>query len=198
MHYRSPGVFSLGGWAPRLPTGFHGSRGTQAQSLGAGAFRLRGSHPLWPPFPRRSATDRRRGVGLLGPTRSAYNPFAATARTLARQRFGLIPVRSPLLGESRLISTPRGTKMFQFPRFPPLTYGFSKGSTGMTPWALPHSDIPGSTPAGGSPRLIAAYHVLLRLLAPRHPPCALTCATPAPARARHTPDLARYDRLCTC
>ena len=26
-----------------------------------------------------------------------------------------------------------------------------------------------------SPKLIAAYHVLLRLLEPRHPPCALIC-----------------------
>ena len=31
------------------------------------------------------------------------------------QRFGLFPVRSPLLGESRLISVPAGTEMFQFP-----------------------------------------------------------------------------------
>jgi hypothetical protein len=38
---------------------------------------------------------------------------------------------------------------------------------------LPHSDIPGSKPAGGSPGLIAAIHVLHRLLVPRHPPCAL-------------------------
>jgi hypothetical protein len=38
---------------------------------------------------------------------------------------------------------------------------------------LPHSDIPGSQPAGGSPGLIAAIHVLHRLLVPRHPPCAL-------------------------
>ena len=29
--------------------------------------------------------------------------------------FGLIPVRSPLLGESRLISFPAGTEMFHFP-----------------------------------------------------------------------------------
>ena len=29
-------------------------------------------------------------------------------------RFGLFPVRSPLLGESRLISFPPGTEMFQF------------------------------------------------------------------------------------
>src|SRR3982751_4177799 len=112
--------------------------------------------------------------------------------TLARHGFGLVPVRSPLLGEARLISLPRGTKMFQFPRFPPDPYGFRAGCRGMTPCALPHSDIPGSTPAGGSPRLIAAYHVLHRLLAPRHPPCALCCAAPAPSRSRHTPDLAQF------
>ena len=34
--------------------------------------------------------------------------------------FGLVPVRSPLLGESRLISFPLGTEMFQFPRLVPL------------------------------------------------------------------------------
>jgi hypothetical protein len=38
---------------------------------------------------------------------------------------------------------------------------------------LPHSDIPGSQPVGDSPGLIAASHVLHRLLVPRHPPCAL-------------------------
>ena len=32
-------------------------------------------------------------------------------------RFGLFPVRSPLLGESRLISLPAGTEMFHFPAF---------------------------------------------------------------------------------
>ena len=40
-----------------------------------------------------------------------------------------------------------------------------------------HSDIPGSKPACGSPRLIAACHVLHRLLPPRHPPCALSSLT---------------------
>src|SRR5262245_31947739 len=30
-------------------------------------------------------------------------------------RFGLVPVRSPLLRESRLICVPPGTEMFQFP-----------------------------------------------------------------------------------
>ena len=47
----------------------------------------------------------------------------------------------------------------------------------MTPAGLPHSDISGSLPAYGSPKLFAADHVLLRLLAPRHPPYALTILT---------------------
>ena len=38
---------------------------------------------------------------------------------------------------------------------------------------LPHSDIRGSIRICQSPRLFAAYHVLLRLPEPRHPPCAL-------------------------
>ena len=33
------------------------------------------------------------------------------------RRFGLFPVRSPLLGESFLLSLPAGTKMIQFPAF---------------------------------------------------------------------------------
>ena len=41
----------------------------------------------------------------------SYNPCVQA------RRFGLIPVRSPLLGESLLISLPPGTKMFQFPGF---------------------------------------------------------------------------------
>ena len=37
---------------------------------------------------------------------------------------------------------------------------------------MPHSEIPGSMPFGGSPRLVAALCVLRRLLMPRHPSCA--------------------------
>jgi hypothetical protein len=42
---------------------------------------------------------------------------------------------------------------------------------------FPHSDIPGSKRACHFPRLIAACHVLHRLLAPRHPPYALRSLT---------------------
>ena len=40
---------------------------------------------------------------------------------------------------------------------------------------FPHSDICGSKIICISPQLFAAYHVFLRLLVPRHPPCALFC-----------------------
>ena len=42
---------------------------------------------------------------------------------------------------------------------------------------FPHSDIHGSILACSSPWLFAAYRVLLRLLAPRHPPYALSSLT---------------------
>jgi hypothetical protein len=47
----------------------------------------------------------------------------------------------------------------------------------MTPAGFPHSDISGSKPVCGSPKLFAAYHVLHRLSAPRHPPCTLSSLT---------------------
>ena len=47
--------------------------------------------------------------------------------------------------------------------------------TGVLPAGFPHSDICGSKIICISPQLFAAYHVFLRLLVPRHPPCALFC-----------------------
>ena len=69
------------------------------------------------------------------------------------------------------MSFPPGTEMFQFPGFASCTYEFSTGYPSRG--GFPHSDIRGSTIARISPRLIAACHVLHRLLAPRHPPDAL-------------------------
>jgi hypothetical protein len=57
------------------------------------------------------------------------------------------------------------------------TYGFSRGRVGITPPRFPHSGIPGSMPACGSPGLIAACHALHRFPAPRHPPFALSSLT---------------------
>ena len=49
--------------------------------------------------------------------------------------------------------------------------------TGVLPAGFPHSDICGSRDICSSPQLFAAYHVFLRLLVPRHPPCALVRVT---------------------
>jgi hypothetical protein len=76
-----------------------------------------------------------------------------------------------------LFSIPGGTEMVHFPPLPSPAYVFSGRYSGMSQSGFPHSEIPGSKPACGSPRLIAACHVLHRLLAPRHSPYALSSLT---------------------
>ena len=70
-------------------------------------LRIRGCHPLRRDFPDASPRFDR-------PTSWSYYPGGAHKHS---PRFGLVPVRSPLLGESLLFSLPGGTKMFQFPPF---------------------------------------------------------------------------------
>ena len=64
------------------------------------SFHVQGYHLLWPAFPDCSVKSR-----------------AITNR--------LFRFRSPLLSESRLMSIPQGTEMFQFPWFASHTYVFS-------------------------------------------------------------------------
>lgn len=98
--------------------------------------------------------------------------------------FRLLPLRSPLLRQSPLISVPAATEMFHFAAFAPATYGFSDGFRQMSSGGLPHSEISGSTPACGSPKLIVACHVLHRRSKPRHPPTALRSLTTRELSAR--------------
>ena len=123
---------------------------------GRSAFRVRGCHPLRPGFPACSAMHR------FPCCRRSYNP----GRCQRQPRFGLLRVRSPLLAQSLLLSFPVGTKMFQFPTFAP---GKRPGD-GIAPAGFPHSDIRGSPGICPSPRLFAAYHVLLRLREPQASP----------------------------
>jgi hypothetical protein len=81
-------------------------------------FRLQGYHLLWPDFPDCST-----------------NTYPITTT-------GLVPVRSPLLRESRLISVPPGTEMFQFPGFASHAYEFSVRYCLRS--GFPHSEIAGS------------------------------------------------------
>ena len=98
--------------------------------LGCIRLRVRGFHPLWPRFPARS-------THLPHAVPRSYNPGGASLR----RRFGLGPVRSPLLGVSLLFSLPRGTKMFQFPRF---ALHEMHGVTVLQTAGLSHSEISGS------------------------------------------------------
>ena len=89
-------------------------------------FCLQGSYLLWPAFPGCSATfcillpvlnpdwDVRCGmleVGSLGEfaLANSFEFSLPTSHFSPPNRFGLFPVRSPLLRESRLITFPRGT-----------------------------------------------------------------------------------------
>jgi hypothetical protein len=101
-----------------------------------------------------------------------------TPREPKPSRFGLFRVRSPLLTESLICFLfLRVLRWFTSPGLLPPAYEFSGGSCNLPCKGLPHSEIPGSKPVCGSPRLIAACHVLHRFSAPRHPPSTLSSLT---------------------
>ena len=120
-----------------------------ASSVPHVSFHIQGYHLLWPAFPDCFVKCR-----------------AITSRLL---RF-----RSPLLSESRLMSFPRATEMFQFTRFASCSYEFT---TGYLSVGFPIRKSPDQSLFASSPKLIAGYHVLRRLSSPRHPPHALSHLT---------------------
>jgi hypothetical protein len=110
-------------------------------------FRLQGYHLLWPDFPDCSTSAHR---------------ITTT---------GLVPVRSPLLRESRLISFPPVTEMFQFTGFAPHTYLFSMRY--LLRGGFPHSEIAGSKLVC---QLADAYRRLPRLSSPSTAKASAICA----------------------
>ena len=111
--------------------------------------------------------------------------------------FGLLPVRSPLLGQSRLIFFRlRLLRCFTSPRIAPCTYELSARLREISHVGFPHSDIFGSMLACSSPKLIAACHVLHRRSKPRHPPSALSSLTTENLSARHK-QLSKTHPRCT-
>lgn len=107
------GVLSLAGWAPQIRAGFHVSGPTQV--------------PNHNPSPVAYGT-----ITLSGRTFQTASAWVQDCLRLVLQprsgkpdRFRLFRFRSPLLTESRFLSLPRGTEMFQFSRFATDTYGFS-------------------------------------------------------------------------
>ena len=80
--------------------------------------------------------------------------------------------RSSLLSESLLLSFPLPTKIFQFDRCCLLNSILTLLVSGFS-----HSDSSGSLRTYRSPKRFAVRRVLLRLLVPRHPLCALWSLT---------------------
>ena len=110
------------------------------------SFHVRDYHPLWSTFPDRSVKS-----------------CAITNRLL---RF-----RSPLLSESRLMSFPRATEMFQFTRFASHSYVFTMRYPLLG--RFPHSEISGSKLICQLPE---AYRRLSRLSSPIIAKASTTCS----------------------
>jgi hypothetical protein len=88
---------------------------------------------------------------LSGPTTPDWQRHQA----LTPVRFRLLPFRSPLLRESLLLSFPRGTEMFQFPRFPLPALCVQTGVTlhdecRVSPFGYPRIEARSAAPRGFS------------------------------------------------
>ena len=117
-----------------------------ASSVPHRSFHVRGYHPLWPAFPSCSVKS-----------------CAITCR--------LFRFRSPLLSESRLMSFPRATEMFQFTRFASHDYVFIMRY--LLRGGFPHSEISGSKLICQLPE---AYRRLSRLSSPIIAKASTTCS----------------------
>ena len=85
---------------------------------------------------------------------------------------GSFPFARRYLGNRCFFLFLRVLRCFSSPGLPLYTYVFSIQYIAKL-CRFPHSEIFGSQAICAYPKLIAAYHVLLRLLVPRHSPCAL-------------------------
>ena len=132
-------------------------------------FRLRDSHPLRSAFPDPSTSAHSSSVLPSNPERLAA-------------RFGLLPFRSPLLREFSLFL--RVLRCFSSPGSPPLAMCSPTDARAFPRAGFPIRTSSALAVAHTSPRLFAVYHVLLRQLTPRHPPCALSSLSPQVIRRR--------------
>ncbi len=124
------------------------------------------------PLPLTTTTDAtgRQTGHALAPQPPTCNPCRVSHTWV----LAIIHVRSPLLTESQLFSSPTGTEMFHFPVFTPTPAIYSPAGdhTSLRP-GFPIRTSSDQRSVGNSPRHNAASHVLHRLDMPRHPPCAL-------------------------
>ena len=106
---------------------------------------------------------------------SMARPFQTVPVDVELTITGLVRVRSPLLAESRLMSFPAATEMFQFAAFASSNLSFQIEDTAQS-GGFPHSETPGSMLAPNSPGFFAGCHVLHRL-------CSAKASTKCPSCA---------------
>jgi hypothetical protein len=111
-------VFSLGAWAPLLPTRFLVSGGTHVHvARPVSRVQLRDSHPLRSPVPAAFACRKTHSARRLPtPPDITFNPILASAAACPASMVWALP--GSLAATTGILSVPRGTEMFQFPRFP--------------------------------------------------------------------------------
>ncbi len=152
---------------PRYSGGGHPPRSVFAY----GALTLCGG-----PFQTLRLTYRDRTSPCRDP-RPLLQPPIRNACRLTRIRFRLLRFRSPLLAECILSLFLGVLRCFSSPGSPPCPMCSDMGTAALPAVGFPIRKSPAITLACSLPRLIAACHVLLRLPAPRHPPCALSSLT---------------------
>ena len=143
----------------------------------AQSFRLRGRYPLRRAVPCTSPTTAlcnsptRRQTDQLEP----YNPHVTTTAVLASREFGLDPLSLATtqgVEVSFLSSGYLDVSVPQLASAHPMYSGTGTRALPRVSFLIRRSR--GQRSVSTSPGLIAAAHVLHRLLAPRHPPCALS------------------------
>ena len=108
---------------------------------------------------------------------SSLNQFRGPNPRMHAPWFGLFRFRSPLLSESHVVFSSSGYLDVSVHRVPFLNLWIGLRIPEVYSGGFPHSEISGSMGICPSPKLFAAYHVLHRLLVPRHPPYALISIT---------------------
>ena len=108
---------------------------------------------------------------------SEYNLLQSLTLQCTHRSLGSFPFARRYSGNRCFFLFLRVLRCFSSPGYPLIGYVFTYGYLSITLSAFPHSEICGLTDICSFPQLIAACHVLLRLLVPRHPPCALCYLT---------------------
>ena len=123
-------VLSLRRWTARIQTSFHGTGLTWETSRKSRVFSPTG---LSPSVAELSRALRLRPTFVTfalprnGETDAPSTPATQRLRPITRNRFGLIPVRSPLLRKSLRFPFLQVLRCFSSLRWPPVAYVFSHG-----------------------------------------------------------------------